>query len=161
MRREPRPSLRKPEHLLKAKGIMTGIKLHQGPLPPGYCGGRDLGEGGEKEAWIYVALDPRTLLCEGRGQHQSLLGASGAVAEARDHRWRSVVGGLLPTKLGQLEEVALDLRLAPQPHRGRMLLTGPRFARSRGAIFCCNLMFKGVLWRGSSIRPLRNRTFGG
>ena len=58
-----------------------------------------------------------------------LLGASGgdirAVAEACDHRWRLVVGGLLPTKLGQLEEVALDLRLAPQPHRGRMFLTVP------------------------------------
>ena len=30
-----------------------------------------------------------------------------------------------PTKLGQLEEVASDLRLAPQPHRGRIFLTGP------------------------------------
>ena len=36
------------------------------------------------------------------------------------------MGSLFPTKLGQLEEVALDLRLAPQPHRGRMFLTEPR-----------------------------------
>ena len=28
-------------------------------------------------------------------------------------------------RLGQLEKVALDLRLAPQPHHGRMFLTGP------------------------------------
>ncbi|RLE69188.1 MAG: hypothetical protein DRJ45_06975, partial [Thermoprotei archaeon] len=29
-------------------------------------------------------------------------------------------------RLGQLEEVALDLHLAPQPHHGRMFLTGPQ-----------------------------------
>jgi len=34
MKGEPRLSFRKLGHLLKAKGIMAGIKLHQSPLPP-------------------------------------------------------------------------------------------------------------------------------
>ncbi len=47
-------------------GIGTGRWKERDQTPPrspptGGCGGRDLGEGGAKEAWIYVALDPRTL----------------------------------------------------------------------------------------------------
>ena len=48
-------------HLLKAKGIMAGIKLHQGPLPPVIVVGGTWVKVGGKEAWIYAALDPRTL----------------------------------------------------------------------------------------------------
>ena len=39
----------------------TGIKFHQGLLPPVIVVDVTWVKVGEKEAWIYVALDPRTL----------------------------------------------------------------------------------------------------
>ncbi len=38
-----------------------GIKLHRGPLPPVIVVDETWVKVGGKEAWIYVALDPRTL----------------------------------------------------------------------------------------------------
>ena len=61
MRGEPRLSFRKLGHLLKAKGIMAVIKFHQGLLPPVIVVDETWVKVGGKEAWIYVALDPRTL----------------------------------------------------------------------------------------------------
>jgi len=138
-----------------------------------------MGEGGGKEAWIYVALDPRTLkvvylepffvrdegntnaflehLVETYGQWPKLVITDGGWLWAAFSFWqvegkitwrvvrggeRSVIEGFFgeflkrrikdfdryfphKERLGQLEKVALDLRLAPQPHHGRMFLTGP------------------------------------
>ena len=39
----------------------AGIKLHRGPLPPIIVVDETWVKVGGKEAWIYVALDPRTL----------------------------------------------------------------------------------------------------
>jgi len=57
-------------------------------------------------------------------------------------------------RLGQFEEVALDLRLAPQPHHGRMFLTGPLISsliRSRN----CSRIWSRVLFR--SLLPLLSK----
>ena len=65
-----------------------------------------MGEGGGKGAWIYVALDPRTLkvvylepfFVSDEGNTNAFLEHLvdiRAVAETCDHRWGLVVGGLL------------------------------------------------------------------
>ena len=43
------------------QGGKEGIKLHRGPLPPVIVVDETWVKVGGKEAWIYVALDPRTL----------------------------------------------------------------------------------------------------
>ncbi len=63
------------------KKVRKGIKLHRGLLPPGIVVDETWVKVGGKEAWVYVALDSRTLkvvylrafLCEGRRQTDAFL----------------------------------------------------------------------------------------
>jgi len=58
MRGEPPAEFQETGAPPQGQGDYGGDQAPPRPPPTGYCGGRDLGEGGGKEAWIYVALNP-------------------------------------------------------------------------------------------------------